>query len=169
MDGSNQQEDGNDMENDHNIDDTNIIEEYDSEDEDYGYEFDEDTLQKLRENNPAVSTLSVDLNKWYDEEPFFSSIDWKVDGNCISDNTQLKKLHIYSNDSSSYPYTLGDQGQNLPTRQRLQDFFSCIYRNKFITDITISYIDIIDEFGWGLIQGLSGHPSIKILEIAESS
>ena len=174
MDGSNQQEGSNNMENDDggNIDDISVIEKYDSDDEDEYDTLDENyknTLQKLKNNNPAVSTLSIDLNKWYDEEPFFNSIDWKENGNCISDNTQLKKLLIYSNDSLSYPYTLGDQGQNLPTRQQLQDFFSCIYRNKFITDITISYIDIIDEFGWGLIQGLSGHPSIKILEIADSS
>jgi len=167
MDGLNQQENdggGNIVE-----DNSSDIEEYDdsdSENEDYGYEFAEDTLQKLRKNNPAVSTLSVDLNRYNNEEPYFNSIDWKVDGNCISDNTQLKKLHIYSNDSSSYlPLVLGEQESNLPTRHQLQGFFSCIYRNKFITDITISSIDIIDKFGWGLIQGLSGHPSLTRLEI----
>jgi len=158
------------MENGGNIDDISGIEEYDSDDEDEYDTLDYDymnTLQKLKNNNPAVSTLSIDLNGWYEEAPYFNSIDWKENGSCISDNTQLKKFHLYSNDSSSY--TLGDQGQNLPTRQRLQDFFLCIYRNKFITDIIISSIDIIDEFGWGLIQGLSGHHSLERLEIADSS
>ena len=56
--GSNQQEDNN-MENGDNINvDSSGIEEYDSDDEDdYDTLDNMNTLQKLKNNNPAVSTL----------------------------------------------------------------------------------------------------------------
>ena len=171
MDGSNQQEDN--MENGDNIDGISGIEEYDSDDEDEYDILDKNTLQKLNNNNPAVSALSVDLNRYNNEEPFFNSIDWKENGNCISDNMQLKKLYIYNNGSSSYlgdpgKYTLGEEGHNLPTRQQLQDFFSCVYQNKFITNINIGSIDISNQFGGDLIEGLQGHPGLVKLEIGHA-
>jgi len=63
-------------------------------------------------------------------------------------------------------YILGEQGQNLPKRQQLQDFFSCIYRNSSITSISFYSINISDKFGGGLIEGLQGHPSLERLEFS---
>ena len=63
-------------------------------------------------------------------------------------------------------YTLGAQGKNLPTKQQLKDFFSCIYQNSSITELNIHEIQIVDEFGKGLIEGLGGHPSITRLHMS---
>ena len=79
----------------------------------------------------------------------------------------MKRLRIYHNATSVFSpkYILGDEGHNLPKRQQLQEFFSCIYRNSSIHQIEIIAIDISDEFGGSLIEGLQGHPSLKRLEI----
>ena len=105
-----------------------------------------------------------------DDECYFNSIDWKVDGDCISDNKCLKKLIIsFSGRCLGRPsdqhYILGEQGHNLPTRQQLQDFFSCIYQNRSINIISIPSVSIGDEFGGSLIEGLCGHCSLIKLEI----
>ena len=87
-----------------------------------------------------------------------------MDGDSISNNTHLESVVIeYSDDSQKY--TLGEQGQNLPTRQQLQDFFSCIYRNCSIKDIRFRSIGINDEYGGGLIEGLCDHSSLVLLDI----
>jgi len=164
MDGGSNQPICNDTENNDggNIDDISVIEEYDSDDEDDYDTLNKNTLQKLKSNNPAVCTLAIDLNKYYlQEEPFFYSIDWKENGNCISDNTQLKKLRLNS--------AIIEEGCDLPTRQQIQDFFACIHRNTSIKHISFSSISINDEYGGGLIQGLSGHPSLIKIEIEDGT
>ena len=93
--------------------------------------------------------------------------DWKEDGYCISNNTHLKRLRIHYH-CANFPkqrYILGEQGSTLPTRQQLQDFFSCIYQNSSIIELKIHRIDVSDEFGCSLIEGLQGHPSLTKLEI----
>jgi len=167
---------------------TNNIDDDMSENEDWHGDFDveivlenQNILQRLKHNDPAITHLYIDLNCHYhgqDGECFFNSIDWKVDGGCITNNTHLKKLlmryigtPLGRDDSQNY--ILGEQGNKLPTKQQLQDFFSCIYRNRSITqleigDITYNSMSITDEFGGSLFEGLRGHPSIKRLDITNT-
>jgi len=173
-------EDINHQDIDMNHNDDNNISDSDS---DVGYEYvytpvddsmtytrlDNNTLQRLKQNdpNPTINKLSIRLN--HDNGSFFNSIDWKVDGVCIADNTQLEKLFISHGHIDGRNYILGEQGHNLPTRQQLQDFFSCVYRSSSINYIKFHSIQIIDEFGGGLIEGLCGHPSIETLDIGHGS
>jgi len=169
---------------------TNNIDDDMSENEDWHGDFDveivlenQNILQRLKHNDPAITHLYIDLNCHYhyhgqDGECFFNSIDWKVDGGCITNNTHLKKLLIRYigtplGRDDSQNYILGEQGNKLPTKQQLQDFFSCIYRNRSITqleigDITYNSMSITDEFGGSLFEGLRGHPSIKRLDITNT-
>ena len=170
MEGTNNQD--NPVENnDNNMNDNIDIEEDDSDDEGDGYySLDENHLQKLKENDPSITGLDIELN-CNGGECFFNSIDWKEYDSCISNNTHLKKLLINSVGTClerpyGKNYILGEQGQNLPTRQQLQDFFSCIYRNSSITSILFYSINISDKFGGGLIEGLQGHPSLERLEFS---
>jgi hypothetical protein len=70
-------------------------------------------------------------------------------------------IHIVA---SSENYAFGRQGNELPTRQQLKNFFSCMYRNSSIESVLFSLIEI-NEFGAALIEGLQGHPSLIRLEI----
>ena len=65
-------------------------------------------------------------------------------------------------------YVLGEESLNsgLPTKQQLQDFFLCIYRNNSIKDLAFSSIEINDEFGGSIIEVLSGHRSLEKLHIS---
>ena len=128
-------------------------------------------LQRLKKNDPAVSDLYITLHCDDNGDCFFNSINWKLDGNCISNNTQLKRIHITYDDRMSIErhgqqaYNLGEDGHNLPTKQQLHDFFSCLYQNRSIETIRITSISIVGEFGGGLIEGLCGHHSLTRLEI----
>jgi len=149
----------------HMDNDNNDIGEDDSDDEeDEGLDLylDETTLQILKQNK-SITHLSVKLNRYdSDEEPFFNSVDWKEEGDCISNNTQLKTIEISHH---FQPYVLGEQGQNFPTREQLQDFFSCVHRNNSIKHISFNSICVSDDFGVGVIEGLQGHPSLTELAI----
>jgi len=151
----------------HMDNDNNDIGEDDSDDddEDEGLDFnlDETTLQILKQNK-SITYLSVKLNRYDSDEepPFFNSVDWKEEGHCITNNTQLKTIEV---SHMFQPYVLGEQGQNFPTRQRLQDFFSCVYQNSSIKDFSFNSICVSDEFGAALIEGLQGHPSLIELAI----
>jgi len=59
---------------------------------------------------------------------------------------------------------LGEQqiGHNLPTRQQLRDFFSCIYRNRSIVALEIESICTDDKFAGRLIEGLCGLYRLEI-------
>jgi len=126
----------------------------------------EETFQKIKQNDPSITNLSV----WLDGKCFFNSIDWKEDGCFIANNTHLKRLQlIFHGRCLGRPrgehYILGEEGHNLPTRQQLRDFFSCIYRNSSIDTIEIESVSVDDEFGGGLIEGLCGHPSLTRLGV----
>ena len=110
-------------------------------------ELDGNMLQKLKKNDPAITHVNIHFNCNSQGRSsnsiyggyFFNSIDWKVDGDCIANNTHLKKLVLSYRSTESLgrargrqPYTLGEEGHNLPTRQQLQAFFSCIYQNSSI-------------------------------------
>ena len=127
------------------------------------HELYKDTFERLKKNDPAVAILSIDLN-CNNDKSFFNNIDWKSDGDCISNNTHIKRLVIHIVASQGEYYILGGQGNELPTRQQLQDFFSCIYRNQSIESVLFSLIQI-NEFGAALIEGLQGHTSLTGLEI----
>jgi len=154
-----------------------VVEDSDDEDEDYSnrlqHTLDGNVLQRLKQNDPAVSDLYIQLNCDDNGEYYFNSINWKDDGNVISNNKQLKRIHITYDDDKmmsierhgQQAYILGEEGHNLPTRQQLQDFFSCLYRNSSIETICITSISIVGEFGGGFVEGLCGHPSLKRLEI----
>ena len=175
----NNMEDTNHQGNDDNADNSGDIavesSETAEEDSDDGYEdndwphYDnlyEETFQKIKQNDPSITNLSV----WLDGKCFFNSIDWKEDGCCIANNTHLKRLQlIFHGRCLGRPrgehYILGEEGHNLPTRQQLQDFFSCIYRNSSIDTLVIESISVDDEFGGGLIEGLQGHPSLTRLDV----
>ena len=120
----------------------------------------EETFQKIKQNDPSITNLNVALNCGDD------GIDWKKDGYCIANNTHLKRLQIiFHGRRRGQHYILGEQGQKLPTRQQLQDFFSCLYRNSSIDTIEIESVSVGDEFGGGLVEGLCGHPSLTRLEV----
>jgi len=105
------------------------------------------------------------LNCNQDDECNFNSIDWKEDGYCIVNNTQLKTIKLsYRGRPCGERYILGEQGHNLPTRQQLQDFFSCIYQNNSIDTLIIESVFVDNEFGRDFIEGLCGHPSLTRLE-----
>ena len=144
------------MDNIENIDyNSSDIEEYDEV-----IELDENTLQRLKQDDPSVTHLSLSLSA-SDQNylNYFNKIDWKVDGDCISNNTHLKKLRVHVFDSISADHK---------HRQQLEDFFSCVYRNRSINviDINLAFF----EFAGSLIfDGLGGHPSIIRLEITSYS
>ena len=81
------------------------------------HELDKDIFERLKKNDPAVAILSVDLNCNTDKS-FFNSIDWKADGNCIANNTHIKRLNIHI-DTTRDNYILGEQGDDLPLKQQL--------------------------------------------------
>ena len=154
-------EDINNPEDNINNDDGTIDESSDIEDEDSENEdtppvwLNNNTLQRLKQNDSGITNLSISLGDGY-----FNTIDWKEEGGCISNNTQLKKLRISYDSSLTKPsYWLGEEGDNLPTREQLQDFFSCIYRNNSIEALSFCSIHINDKFGEDLINGLCGHPN----------
>ncbi len=124
--------------------DSDIEIEYDDDEEEV--ELNESTLQKLKENDPSITFLSIELNCDDSGNCYFNSVDWKVDGDSISNNTHLESLVLEFSDNSQQ-YTLGEEGVNLPTKEKLQDVFSCIYWNCSIKDIRLRSIGINDEFG----------------------
>jgi len=154
MDGSNQ------------LDDNSDIEEYDIDyeyDDSGHFEFNKNTFERLKKNDPAINSLYVQLGRSYNDKgeySFFNSINWKEDGDCIVNNTHIKALRL------AYHHHWGEDGEvsTLPTRQQLEDFFSCIYHNRSITQLN-THSNIHDAFGWSLIEGLLGHPSITKLDV----
>jgi len=144
-----------DIEMDNNEDvidyNSNDIEEYDEV-----IKLDENTLQRLKKNDSSVTHLSLSLSASdQNYHNYFNDIDWKVDGDCISNNTHLKKLCVFGSISADHK-----------NRRQLEDFFSCIYRNRSINVIDINSACI--EFGGDLIDVLQGHPSINRLDVSVS-
>jgi len=138
------------------------IDEEDSDDEDVDFEFNLDIFQRLKQNDPSITNMNMTLNYDRHGKSHFSSIDWKEDGDCISSNTQLKEIFMCYSDSH-----YGEKISKLPSRQQIQDVFSCMYRNRSINNFgTHTIID--EEFSGSLIEGLCGHPSIEILVIGHS-
>jgi len=172
---TNNQDDNIDIDSDSGtIDKSSDIEEEDSDDEYHpqvrlnklhGYcLLDKIILQRLKQNDSGIINLSISLRDTY-----FNSIDWKEDGYFIANNTHLKKLHIsYIGTIGKIDYILGEEGHNLPTREQLRGLFSCIYRNSSIIELSFRSILIYDKFGGGLIEGLSGHPSLIRLEMGQA-
>ena len=173
-----------------NHQDDTMIEEEDSGYYEHGRNYEllnTEILQRLKGNDPAITSLHIPLDcgttiifPGEDRHCFFNSIDWKKDGDCIANNTQLKTIKIFCQrhisrympltESGQWhiggrSYILGEQGDEFPTKQQLQDFFSCVYQNRSIKNLSIISISIIDEFGGGLIEGLQGHYSLTRLEI----
>ena len=137
MEDSNNQDAMMEINNDNNTDEIEEEEEDDddSDTEDCRYDLDKNTFEELKKNNPAITNLRIWLNCNDTEHVtyFFNKIDWKEDGNCISNNTHLKKIQISHYGTClgrphDQPYILGEEGHNLPTRQQLQNFFSCFIR-----------------------------------------
>jgi len=142
--------DNNDNAIDYNSSD---IEEYDEV-----IELDENTLQRLKKNDSSVTHLSLSLSASdQNYHNYFNDIDWKVDGDCIASNTHLKKLHIIGSIPADHKHN---------RRQLLEDFFSCMNRNRSINVIDIN--SACFEFGGDLIEGLQGHPSINRLDVSVS-
>ena len=117
-----------------------------------GGELDETLFQRLKSNDSKVTSLHIGLNPGDDGHAriayvFFNNINWKEDGDCIANNSNLKELVIeYRGPYLGRKYYLGDElGRNLPTRQQLQDFFSCIYRNSSIKRLSFCSMMIVDE------------------------
>jgi len=152
------------MDNDNNdgiMDESSVTEVEGREDEDKPpLRLDNNILQGLNQNDLGVTNLSVSLS-----DEYFNTIDWKEEGDCIANNTQLKKLRISFNSSITYWLGKWDNGQDLPTREQLQDFFSCVYQNSSIASITFSSIQMF-KFGGDILEGLQGHSSLTKLEIA---
>ena len=136
------------------------IDEEDSDDEDDGWEFNMDIFQRLKQNDPSVTNVYIPLNYcFYNKYPFIN-IDWKEDGDCISNNTQLKEIFMCYSESKM-------RRLKLPSRQQIQDLFSCVYRSRSINIFGTQTI-INEEFSASLIEGLQGHPSIEIIVLEHS-
>ena len=156
-----------------NEDNFEIIDENEGYDEDVVFEFNKDIFQRLKQNDPSVTNVHILLNCDACGKCHFN-IDWEENGDVISDNIHLKRLNIEYKGvpfhrSYEQNYMLGEEGHNLPTRQQLQNFFSCIHRNSSIQELGIHGIVISNKFGCGLIEGLSGHPSLTKLEISNGA
>ena len=173
MENLNYQDNDTNMEINEDVDESSDLE-FDSDDEYGGAHIptlDNKVYQKLKQNDPSVSDLHIPLNCTYGE-PFFNSIDWKEDGDCVSDNAHLKMIRITCHGCPAYAgqqYVLGEESLNsglLPTKQQLQEVFLCIYRNSFLKELAFSSIEINDEFGGGIIEGLSGHRSLEKLHVS---
>ena len=147
--------------NEDSEDDSEIEIDEDSDDEEVVLE-DETYLQRLKQNDPSLTAISID---YFDaDDSYFKSINWKENGCCISDNTHLKELSIDNSCSTHYGFA-GKRGAKLPTKEQLQYFFSSIHENQSIEVFDITSVSIDDEFGGWVIEGLSGHHSLKKLEI----
>lgn len=132
------------------------------------FELENETLQRLKENDPDVTHLNIPLLHYkQDGECFFDSINWKEDDECIANNTQLKKITM-TYKGRTWGLTLGER-YNRPTGRQLEDFFSCIYRNRSIVSLETNSINFTDDFAGILIEGLSGHPSLERLKIGNDS
>jgi len=134
-----------------NNDNNNDEEEYDSDEDPL---LEEHTVEQLKQNDPSVTNL--DIMNLHANDCIFYTMNWKEDGNCISNNTHLKKVYIYNNDEH-----LGKNGHK---KQQLQDFFSCINKNRSIEYLSFSS-DRDDELCGGLIEELCGHSSLTRLQI----
>jgi len=123
-----------------------------------GVILDQNIFRRLKQNDPTITHLNVEFSGAINAENYFNDINWKEDGDCIANNAHLKTIRIIYQGFQAY--ILGEQGNNLPTKQQLQDFFSCIHRNRSIKTLVISKISINDEFCTGLIESLCGqYPS----------
>ena len=171
MDGINHQDDNEENGGDIADDSSEVLGDSDDEYKDYVHpkykHLDKATFQKVKQDDPSIINLSISLNCNYQNgECLFNNIDWKKDGDCISNNTQLRKIKLsYSGTPSGRHweerYILGEQGNDLPTREQLQDFFSCVYKNRYIATFEIEEMFADDEFAGGLMEGLLiGHPNI---------
>jgi len=79
-------QDNDNMEINEDVDESGYLE-FDSDDE-YGVHaptLDDEVYQKLEQNDSSVTDLHIPLKGTYGE-PFFNSIDWKEDGDCVSNN-----------------------------------------------------------------------------------
>jgi len=131
---------------------------------------DKKVLQRLKQNDPSIASIRICLHCDVDGECLFNSINWKKeDGDCIAKNTQLKKIYMYyhGRDFDEEKYIIGELGNNLPTREQLQDFFLCVYQNSSIEELSFGSIQFVDGFGGRLIEGLQGHPSLERLQISQ--
>ena len=147
--------------NEDSEDDSEIEIDEDSDDEEVVLE-DETYLQRLKQNDPSLTAISID---YFDaDDSYFKSINWKENGCCISDNTHLKELSIHNSHSTHYGFA-GKRGAKLPTKEQLQYFFSSIHENRSIEVFEITSVSIDEEFGGWLIKGLSGHHNLKKLDI----
>jgi len=168
MEDSNHQDNNNndiDMNNDNEEDSDVIIEEVDSDDE---YDlFSSDTFKRLKQNDPSLTAISVDYFRDHEyTEGYFKSINWKENVCCISNNTHLKELRIHYQHSTHYGFA-EEEDTELPTKEQLQYFFSSIHENRSIEIFKVTSVSIDDEFGGWLIKGLSGHQSLKKLQIGQ--
>lgn len=83
------------------------------------------TFEKLKRNDPAIADIELIIPLNCSDEHFFNKINWEEDGNCIGFNTHIKRLMLtyYGNPFErpyNQPYILGEQGNDLPTRQQLK-------------------------------------------------
>jgi len=127
-----------------NEEESYIIDDDSDDEDDYYMPLTAKTLQGLKQNDRAITTLDIYLHR-RDDKRFFNSVNWNEDVDCIANNTNLKKLTISMGE---------DPGQ-------LQDFFSCVHRNRSIEDIKICSESPIDERVCGFIlEGMIGHPCL---------
>jgi len=140
-----------DMDNDGgNVDDISDVDsvyDYDSRDD---LDFDKNIFLRLKQNDLTITSTNIVLFTDKDVR-CFNSIDWKEDGDCIANNTHLKKLSIILG-----PYC---------ERQQLRYFFSSVHQNRSIEELEICTDHIDKEFGVFLIEGLCGHCSLVKLII----
>ena len=110
--------------------DSDYVEE-ESDDESDWIDFDEDILRRLKDNDPTISELSLNMGTTAAENRLFDalSIDWELEGGAIAENTHLKSLSIDSlNESMEFEQRVEDA----TSITNAKAFFAELSKNKSV-------------------------------------
>ena len=120
--------------------------EEESDDESGWIDFDEDILRRLKDNDPTVFSLSVMCSG----EGFNAlSIDWKLEGGAIAENTHLKSL------STTYYNPEGDENAAAITNAKA--FYGALSKNRSIKNLSMDGCPIDVGLSFTILSPLFEH------------
>ena len=120
--------------------------EEESDDESDWIDFDEDILRRLKDNDPTVFSLSVMCSG----EGFNAlSIDWKLEGGAIAENTHLKSL------STTYYNPEGDENAAAITNAKA--FYGALSKNRSIKNLSMDGCPIDVGLSFTILSPLFEH------------
>ena len=128
--------------------------EEESDDESDWIDFDEDILRRLKDNDPTVFSLSVMCSG----EGFNAlSIDWKLEGGAIAENTHLKSL------STTYYNPEGDENAAAITNAKA--FYGALSKNRSIKNLSMDGCPIDAGDMMKLLSPIFDHNNLRSLII----